>query len=486
MAKFLKRLLDGDPFAAKDAGVDAYIWTKPPDGPYGGPIVPGPGDLLGPGPLPPLFTPSPDNVNFNNLKANQYDPASYYSALRGDDTVVLPADQAKADAIGYDPTQIFDGAAGNDFIVGGALNDLISGGDANDRLFSNSGDDILAGGNGNDQLFAAAGNDILYAGMGIDYLDAGAGNDILVSLEDDQGANEDVDNAPSPFPFQDPFGLSRDNLYGGAGNDLILATNDDNVNGGSGNDLIALQAESTDFPFGIVSGGTGDDIILGSKSDDWLFTGTDFAFWPMAMWNAANKAAYGGFTDIVASGDGDDHVNTMIYCNANVDTGAGNDDVFVLGLYDLISMGDGFDELYLFGGACKADLGDGIDYLSIGRAAYDNPNVSEITLGAGADMVHFTTNEWLTNGDQQPQSKAPWILDFDVDEDEITQIDVTNLDDATQSLDADNIKVIDIKGGSALIYDDPVDNSVDFCFARFNGVSAEALQANIDANTIFA
>ncbi len=85
-------------------------------------------------------------------------------------------------------------------------------------------------------------------------------------------------------------------------------------------------------------------------------------------------------------------------------------------------------------------------------------------------MVHFTTNEWLTNGDVQPQSKAPWILDFDVDEDEIVQIDVTNLDDATQSLNADYVKVIDIKGGSALIYDDPVDNSIDFCFARFADV----------------
>jgi hypothetical protein len=176
----------------------------------------------------------------------------------------------------------------------------------------------------------------------------------------------------------------------------------------------------------------------------------------------------------------------MIYCNATVDTGAGNDDVFVLGLWDLISMGEGYDELYLFGGACKADLGAGIDYLSIGRAAYDNPNVSEITLGAGADMVHFTTNEWLTNGDQQPQSAAPWILDFDVHEDVITQIDVTNLDDPTQSLDADNVKVIDIKGGSALIYDDPVDNSVDFCFARFSGVDAGTLQAHIDLNTAFA
>jgi Ca2+-binding RTX toxin-like protein len=483
MAKFLKRIFDSDLFSVIGPALDAYIWTRPP--PADGGPAPGPGDVLNPGPLPPLFTPSPDNVNFNTLKANQYDPASYYSALRGDDTVVLPADQAKADAIGYDPTQIFYGAAGNDFIVGGALNDLISGDDANDRIFGNAGDDILAGGNGNDQLFAAAGNDILYAGNGIDYLDAGAGNDIIVANEDDQLANEMGHNAPAPFDGLFDF-ITRDDIYGGSGNDLIFANSEDNVDGGSGNDIILLSDSTDAGGFGYIAAGNSSDIVIGSKNDDWIGTGIDSLFWPQAWWNAANKAAYGGFTDIVVSGDGDDHINTMIYCNANVDTGAGNDDVFVLGLFDVISMGAGFDELYLYGGACKADLGAGIDYLSIGRAAYDNPNVSEITLGAGADMVHFTTNEWLTNGDQQPLSKAPWILDFNVNEDEITQIDVTNLDDATQSLDADNVKVIDIKGGSALIYDDPVDNSVDFCFARFSGASAEALQANIDANTFFA
>ncbi len=484
MAKSFKRLFDRGDVPAGGSQHEVFIWTKPPSRPFDGGPAAGPGDVLNPGPLPPLFTPSPDNVNFNTLKANQYDPASYYSALRGDDFVVLPADQAKADAIGYDPTQIFYGAAGNDFIVGGALNDLISGDDANDRIFSNAGDDILAGGNGNDQLFAAAGNDILYAGTGIDYLDAGGGNDIIVATETDQLANEHLDDAPHPFDNQ--FDLDRDEIYGGFGNDLILATNEDHVDGGSGNDLIALAADGDALGFGYTAGWNGDDIILGSKADDWIGTGSSWVSWYPEMWNAANKAVYGGFNDIVVSGDGNDHIQTMFYCNAIVDTGAGHDDVFARGLYDIISTGDGFDELYFGGGACKADLGADDDWLGIGRAAYDNPNVSEITLGAGADTVHFTTNEWLTNGDQQPLSAAPWILDFDLDEDIIDQIDVTNLDDASQSLDADYVKVIDIKGGSALIYDDPVDNSVDFCFARFANVDAQALQTHIDANTFFA
>ena len=205
MAKTTKRSLDRDEYLRLLEQTQSPSFSPAPERAGGGPAA-GPDDLHPPvpGPLPPLFTAYHDFVNFADLKAGQYDPASYYAALRGSDTVVLPADQAMADALGYDASKIFYGNAGDDFIVGGALNDLISGDDAHDRLFGNAGDDILAGGNGNDQLFAATGNDILYAGMGIDYLDAGAGNDIIVSTEDDQHGNQGLENAP--HPFGDPFG----------------------------------------------------------------------------------------------------------------------------------------------------------------------------------------------------------------------------------------------------------------------------------------
>ena len=49
-----------------------------------------------------LFTAKPDNVDFNTLKAGHYDPASYYAALEGSDTVVLPVNRIAADAIGYE------------------------------------------------------------------------------------------------------------------------------------------------------------------------------------------------------------------------------------------------------------------------------------------------------------------------------------------------------------------------------------------------
>jgi hypothetical protein len=42
-----------------------------------------------------------------------------------------------------------------------------------------------------------------------------------------------------------------------------------------------------------------------------------------------------------------------------------------------------------------------------------------------------------------------------------------------------------IDGSSALVYDDPVNDSLDFCLAKFQGVSADALQTNFDQNAMF-
>lgn len=437
-----------------------------------------PGDKFTPLPKPPLFTQFNDVVDFNDLTPGKYAPASFYQALKGNDTVHLPADQATAGALGYDALKIFDGDSGNDSITGGALNDLIMGDVGNDTLLGSMGDDGLAGGVGNDQLIGGVGNDVIIAGTGIDYVIGGDGNDVIVA--------KDADDLPGDFaPAPILWGKIYDDVISaGSGDDIIFATNSDDVDGGAGNDTITLNVDVATNAGGAV-GGDGNDTITGSTANDWISTGIDWLFWPMDAWNPANKAAHGGFTDIASSGDGNDTVMTMMYCNATVDTGRGNDQVFVHGLMDIVSTGLGNDELYLNGGATKADLGAGDDSAILTRSTYDSPNHSEITLGAGKDHVYFATDEWLTNGDKQAMGDAPVILDFKLGEDIIDHIWVTNLDDATQSLDADYIKCVGISGGAALIYDDPFDNSHDFVFARFNGISPESLQLHINLNTQF-
>ena len=438
----------------------------------------GPGDKFTPLPKPPLFTQFNDVVDFNDLAPGKYAPASFYQALKGNDIVDLPADQATAIALGYDPLKIFDGDSGNDSITGGALNDLIMGDVGNDTLLGALGDDGLTGGSGNDQLIAGAGNDILIAGAGIDYVVGGDGNDLILAKDADDKLG---DFAPAPIFWGKIF---DDVIFAGAGDDIVFATNSDGVDGGAGNDTITLNVDVAADAGGAV-GWDGNDTITGSAGDDWIDTGADWLFWSIDDWIPANKAAHGGFTDIANSGDGDDTVMTMMYCNATVDTGRGNDQVFVHGLMDIVSTGLGADELHLNGGATKADLGAGDDIAILTRSTYDNLNHSEITLGAGKDQIHINTDEWFTNGDKQGMGDAPVILDFKLGEDIIDHIWVTTLDDATQSLDADYIKCVSISGGAALIYDDPLDNSRDFVFAKFDGLSAQALQNHIDLNTQF-
>lgn len=352
--------------------------------------------------------------------------------------------------------------------------------------YGNNGNDFLVGGEGNDWLTGAKGNDALWGGNGIDYIEAGAGNDIIIANDDDGLRADEVLAFEPPLT---PYGaLFRDYVNGGAGDDLVYATHEDLAHGGSGNDRIELSDCTDSWGFGQVSGGNGDDVIVNTAASKVVFisTGdTSISTYPFE-WTPANKAAYGGFNDTVIGGDGKDIVTTMQYCNATVETGRGNDEVFAVGLHDVISTGDGIDMLYVYGGAVTADLGDDIDILVISRGTYDNPNVSEITLGGGGDYVWFNMNEWRSfSENKQPLSKAPWVLDFHPDVDWIRRINLTNVDDPSLSLRRDRIYAFDIEGGSALYYDDPAGSGQDFCFARFAGVSALALQEHVNLYTEF-
>ena len=69
------------------------------------------------------------------------------------------------------------GTPGNDFIVGGAGQDVLFGQDGNDTLCGFGDIDVLFGGNGDDQLFGGDGNDLLYGGPGANTNNGGDGSD---------------------------------------------------------------------------------------------------------------------------------------------------------------------------------------------------------------------------------------------------------------------------------------------------------------------
>jgi hypothetical protein len=137
------------------------------------------------------------------------------------------------------PTNIFDGTAEAETLLGGNLGD---------RINANEGNDLIFGRRGNDELFGNDGNDIIYGdfrdprvgyfGRSNDVIKGGNGNDIIFG------------------------GYGNDWLYGDAGDDLIYGENgNDRLYGGTGNNTLR-------------GGGGNDTFVIG---DGGMNTITDFA-----------------------------------------------------------------------------------------------------------------------------------------------------------------------------------------------------------------
>lgn len=185
------------------------------------------------------------------------------------------------DATGATWVVSITGGSGNDSIYGGVMNDSLSGGAGNDRLFGNGGNDRLTGGLGNDWFEGGEENDLLT----IDNLDlhvvGGGGSDQVnvtgalgpVSLNLAIGFIEIVSATTSTYNniFDASGALWRVTITGGTGNDLILGGNqDDTLNGGAGNDII-VGGSGNDR----MDGGTGRDLLVGGFGIDRLTGGTD-------------------------------------------------------------------------------------------------------------------------------------------------------------------------------------------------------------------
>ena len=87
----------------------------------------------------PIFTSEIDIIDFNSLTAVQRESVNsgdpLYDALSGNDRVTLPNDLAIAGTSKtWDPNSTFFAGDGDDWVIGGALNDIINGGRGRDRI----------------------------------------------------------------------------------------------------------------------------------------------------------------------------------------------------------------------------------------------------------------------------------------------------------------------------------------------------------------
>ncbi|MEO8241024.1 MAG: calcium-binding protein [bacterium] len=161
----------------------------------------------------------------------------------------------------------------NDFLYGGAGNDVLRAQGGDDFLFGQGDDDKLKGGSGFDHLFGGEGNDTLDAGNGHNLLVGGTGDDLyIVRTSRDmikEFAGDGTDQVNTSMHF---LSLSKGNAtqftnienlnfvghgnFRGIGNDL-----NNGLIGGEGNDTL--------------SGGDGRDTLAGQGGDDRLIGGAD-------------------------------------------------------------------------------------------------------------------------------------------------------------------------------------------------------------------
>jgi Ca2+-binding RTX toxin-like protein len=113
------------------------------------------------------------------------------------------------------------GNAANDVLVGGRDDDYLEGGDGNDRLLGNQHNDYLYGGSGNDTLMGGqgadiltgeAGDDVLSGDRGLDRLWGGDGADTFVLRVGDAPANLEIGRASPPDDQAQDFALMVDEI----------------------------------------------------------------------------------------------------------------------------------------------------------------------------------------------------------------------------------------------------------------------------------
>ena len=106
---------------------------------------------------------------------------------------IIDASSIGRTLVGGNKDDYISGGAGDDVIYGGKGNDILLGGVGSDALFGGDGDDTLVAGTGNDSLFGEGGDDSLYAGAGVNRLFGGPGND---RLRVTPGVNDIADGGP--------------------------------------------------------------------------------------------------------------------------------------------------------------------------------------------------------------------------------------------------------------------------------------------------
>lgn len=236
-----------------------------------------------------------DLVIGGTSKPGEPDAGDQVYGDEGEDTVI--GDNADSETVPAYPADLADESAtpttgGDDYVYGGAANDLAYGGLRDDYVYGGGGDDDLEGNNASDHVFGEAGPDNVIGGSsqgggddadgnevgrpdGGDFLYGGDGDDVLT------GDNARVSRT-GPFTpitvtrsgvtpraitlldlgyLTDSTKSGADQLFGGIENDVLLGQGAHDEVWGDGGDDYAEGGQADD----IVRGGDGQDDLVGGS-----------------------------------------------------------------------------------------------------------------------------------------------------------------------------------------------------------------------------
>lgn len=143
---------------------------------------------------------------------------------------------------GLDGDDTLQGGAGNDRLFGGTGNDVGLGGEGNDRIFLGDGDDTtidpsgIAQDEGDDFIRGGAGDDMLADTQGHNHIHGDLGHDTLITVD---GMNHDGS-------VNDTTASTPDTIHAGFGNDTLVGDDGDIMTGGEGDDNFVIATASED------------------------------------------------------------------------------------------------------------------------------------------------------------------------------------------------------------------------------------------------
>ncbi|MDO8262337.1 MAG: putative Ig domain-containing protein [Gallionella sp.] len=267
-------------------------------------------------------------------------------------------------------------STGNSLINGQGGNDYINGESGNHRIWGGAGDNIIYGGSGDDIIFAGigawnwadinAGNNYVNSGSGNVTLYGSGGNDTLVS-----GSLRGTGKTTTIYA-----GNGDETIVGGDGNDTIIGGAGTNtIYTGDGNAYIQLSSNATETS--TVYGGNGTYTIVGGAGDDLIYAG-----------DGGTVANY----TYVSGGDGD---NTLVGgAGFSYLFGGSGTDLLIAGSgSSFLKGGSGTETLYASTGIATLIAGTGTNTL------YGGSGTDTLQGGSGSNtFVAGSGNERIIGG----------------------------------------------------------------------------------------